>query len=696
MRPTGTICLTLPLFMLAACDSPSGSSRPGPAAQLEILAGDLQPNAVAGAELPEPLVVRVTDAQGRPVPNQIVNFRVTAGGGSVFAGAAETNQNGEARDRWTLGTVAGDTQRVEVRAVDPATGEPLVFGTFRAVARPDAPAAIAVAENVPLSGPAGAPLTPAVVVRDRFSNPVPGASVSWAVTSGGGSLSTATSTTDAQGIARTQWTLGGSLAAPQGLSASVGPSITTTLTATATLGPGAQLARVSGDAQEGAPGTELPQPLVVELRQNGVALQGVQVLWTTTSGSLAGPSNGVTVTDAAGRTSVRWRLGAGLGSQTVTAQVGSAGSAIHLQTTFSGTAIADRPSDLAAVAVGSEHTCALTGAGQAYCWGRNLEGQLGDGTLTSRTAPTRVAQPDEVTFTALAAGPRHTCGITPAGQAYCWGLVRFDPIRTPTPVSQPSGVALRTLAAGGSHTCGLTSGGEAWCWGSNSNGQLGNPGSNGFSAAPVHQPSGVSFTSLVAGSVHTCGLTPGGTAYCWGANSQGQLGNGQFHDASTPVAVAQPGGVSWSSLGSAGYHTCALTSSGQAYCWGQNAFGELGDGTTTNRNTPVAVAQPSGVTFSAMGTGRTPCALTAAGQAYCWGANNNGQLGDNSLTNRTAPVRVHQPGGVAFTLIQSGGSHTCALSTAGALYCWGANSFGQLGDGTITRRLAPVMVQPPG
>ncbi|HEX8906875.1 MAG TPA: hypothetical protein VF771_18640, partial [Longimicrobiaceae bacterium] len=188
------ISLAAAAVVLSACGDPSGSSvKVGPPARLDIVSGDAQ-QGVAGKELAQPLVVRVTDDKGKPVPGQIVNFRVVSGGGSVFAGAAQTNDDGEARERWTLGTSAADSQRVEARAVDPATGAALVFGTFKAVVLPDAPVALQVVGATARAAPLGAVLADSLAARvvDAYGNPVPNAQVTWSVTAGGGIVSPAT------------------------------------------------------------------------------------------------------------------------------------------------------------------------------------------------------------------------------------------------------------------------------------------------------------------------------------------------------------------------------------------------------------------------------------------------------------------------------------------------------------------------
>ncbi len=141
----------------------------------------------------------------------------------------------------------------------------------------------------------------------------------------------------------------------------------------------------------------------------------------------------------------------------------------------------------------------------------------------------------------------------------------------------------------------------------------------------------------------------------------------------------------FAAVSAGGLHTCGLTAAGVAYCWGYNGFGQLGDGTTTDRSTPVLVAAPASVSFTAVSAGlRHTCGLTAAGVAYCWGYNGFGQLGDGTTTDRSTPVRV--AGGVSFATVSAGEGHTCGVTAAGAAYCWGDNFFGELGDGTTTSR----------
>ncbi|MFM7679888.1 MAG: RCC1 domain-containing protein, partial [Roseiflexaceae bacterium] len=216
------------------------------------------------------------------------------------------------------------------------------------------------------------------------------------------------------------------------------------------------------------------------------------------------------------------------------------------------------------------------------------------------------------------------------------------------------------------------------------------------SAAGARPLTTYSFTSISTGLNHSCALTSIGTIYCWGLNSTGQLGTGTNVNSSTPVLVKNPVGVTFNSVQANGNHTCAKSTTNELYCWGNNASGQLGIGSTTNKNLPTAVLTPSGVTFASISMGNAhTCGVTGAGAAYCWGINDYGNLGINSTVMRTSPTLVTKPTGVSFASISGGQYHTCARTTTNHAYCWGQNTFGRLGDGTTTTRLVPVAVTMP-
>ncbi|HEY0023860.1 MAG TPA: Ig-like domain-containing protein [Longimicrobium sp.] len=337
--------LALASLLALGCENPAASTEPGVPASMVVVSGDMQPGVVAGADVPAPLVVRVVDAKGNPVPDQIVNFVVTAGGGQVFAGAATTNKDGLAQERWTLGTVAGDTQRVEARAVESGTGQALVFARFRAVASPDAAHAIAVIGAAARTGVAGGALGDSLAARvtDRHGNPVPGTPVVWFVAAGGGSISPAQGATDAQGIARAQWTLGTRVDSTHVAEAALSLATRAQFTATVGLPFGATLAKLSGDGQNATAGTELGQPLVVRLSlPDGRTVAGATVTWVA-AGNSGSVAPATAVTDHQGLARATWGLGTGAGTQTATATAGT------LTTLFAATATAAAPAAMAAL-----------------------------------------------------------------------------------------------------------------------------------------------------------------------------------------------------------------------------------------------------------------------------------------------------------------------------------------------------------
>ncbi len=357
-------------------------------------------------------------------------------------------------------------------------------------------------------------------------------------------------------------------------------------------------------------------------------------------------------------------------------------------------------SGVAAITAGDSHTCALTTGGGVKCWGDNLHGQLGDGTPGHHSSTPVDVMGLSSGVAAITAGDSHTCALTTGGGAKCWGrnssgaLGDGSTASSQTPVDVvglSSGVA--AITAGDYHNCALTTGGGVKCWGSNGSGQLGD-GSTASSQTPVDVmglSSGVA--AITAGYSHTCALTTGGGAKCWGENYNGQLGDGSTRRKLTPVdVVGLSSGVAAITAGSS--HTCALTTGGGVKCWGFNYVGQLGDGSTTNSQTPVdVVGLSSGVAAITAGYYHT-CALTTGGEAKCWGENYNGQLGDGSTANSQTPVDVvGLSSGVAA--ITAGDSFTCALTTGGGVKCWGENSYGQLGDGSAgsaADKLTPVDV----
>jgi alpha-tubulin suppressor-like RCC1 family protein len=309
----------------------------------------------------------------------------------------------------------------------------------------------------------------------------------------------------------------------------------------------------------------------------------------------------------------------------------------------------------------------------------------------------------ELTFASLEVGLEHSCGLTITGEAFCWGynqggaLGNGTEVDRSTPVRVLGSLSFTSLSAGWSHTCGVTAEGVAYCWGFNLSGQLGNGTTGGTVTEPEPVMGGLSFTSVIAGGAHTCGLTAEGSAYCWGNNTEGELGDGTTTERLSPTAVA--GGLSFTSLSASFGYTCGVTTEGDAYCWGFNASGRLGGDSpgATVQSSPILVAGSLSFTSVRVANAHT-CGLTTGGDggdAYCWGFNgsgseNGGNLGDGTTIDRSTPVPV--VGELTFTAVEAGGDHSCGLTTVGDAYCWGNNESGQLGNASVIARTRPVKV----
>jgi alpha-tubulin suppressor-like RCC1 family protein len=357
-----------------------------------------------------------------------------------------------------------------------------------------------------------------------------------------------------------------------------------------------------------------------------------------------------------------------------------------------------RPSAIRAVVVsaGEKHTCVLTDAGSVYCWGNNEHGQLGDGTMVNRSVPVMVAGVENAR--AVAAGWAHTCVLTADGAVKCWGYNKNGELGNGKTLDSSFPVDVIGLEAGvvsigtkEDHTCAVTAEGGVQCWGFNEFGQLGN-GTRISRSVPV-DVQGVTgqVRVVVAGWGHTCILTAGGAVQCWGNNEYGQLGYKQESTLRlTPVDVLdlQTGVIG---ISAAGGQTCALSIGGAVRCWGNNKYGQLGDGTGEIRRSPVAVDGLSqGVSRVAAGWNHA-CAVMGNGELKCWGWNYYGQLGDETKVTQSRPVNVRRLMEDAVDAA-AGWAHTCAVTAAGGVKCWGRNGSGQLGDGTTLDSVVPLVV----
>ena len=365
--------------------------------------------------------------------------------------------------------------------------------------------------------------------------------------------------------------------------------------------------------------------------------------------------------------------------------------------------------DVRSVSTGAVSACARTAADRALCWGYNDVGMVGDGTRIDRRVPVAVKNLNTGVQDVQAVWD-HTCALTNSGAAKCWGhngdgelgdgtlMKRLEPVQV-----QGLNGGVDQIALGFDSGCALVSG-DVTCWGYNGNGQLGD-GTRSTRKVPV-DVKGLPGTvkQISAGWDHTCALLTTNTVVCWGDNRFGELGDGSRTDRLKPVAVS---GLSGVTQVSAGYdHTCALLSGGSVMCWGHNDHGQLGDGSTKVRTHPVTVSGLASVDSVSAGFKHT-CAVTAGGAARCWGANESGELGDGTTKDRHTPRTVYKAGsGVAQ--VSAGGykkaGMTCLPTTGGAVKCFGANHGihglepidshgGQLGDGTRIERHVPITVR---
>lgn len=459
------------------------------------------------------------------------------------------------------------------------------------------------------------------------------------------------------------------------------------LTAVALPGAPARISMVSGNDQEAEVGGLVPDRLyvgVVDGRGNPVPGAVVTFRIGSGEGQMA-PAQ--TRADSLGQASAIWRLGMVEGEQTLVASV----SSLDQQVTFRATATPAQTLEVDSrgraetepvtvlrkgFAVGVGHACVLEG-GNLRCRGADDRGQ---------SSPTGTLD-----FVAVVAGSSHTCALSSTGVASCWGAndqgqlgdgTRND---RSTPTRVRTDLRFSTLTTGEKHTCGLAGGGVPLCWGENLSGQVGD-GTRNDQMVPRTVGEGLGFTEITAGSSHTCGRTASGNTFCWGANNRGQLGDGSSGlDSMTPTLLQS----TVSGLVAGHEHSCGIAS-GQAHCWGANTFGQLGDGTTDDRSAPTPVqGLPGRPTQLAAGTVHT-CARLVDGRVFCWGQNFSGQVGDGTTQNRASPVEV--AGGLQFSEIYAGGAQTCGVTTDGAQYCWGLNQSGQLGDGTRVNRSTPTRV----
>lgn len=342
------------------------------------------------------------------------------------------------------------------------------------------------------------------------------------------------------------------------------------------------------------------------------------------------------------------------------------------------------------VAAGEGHSLAIGSDDRLYAWGNNTDGQLGAGSTGASGIPLAVNLPTGVVPNAIAAGRLHTLAIGSDGRLYAWGNNVYGQLGdgsttrrgTPVTVLFPNGVTPITVAAGDNHSLAIGSNGRLYAWGSSDDGQLGNGSSGGNRLTPVvvQLPAGVTATAVAAGNGHSLAIGSNGRLYAWGRNTDGQLGNGGNSRVSLPVAINLPDSVSPTAVAARATQSLASGADGRLFSWGANYQGDLGNGTTTSRNTPGAVNLPAGVSPTLLAQGSQ--IIGSDGRLYTWGYNGSGQLGDGTTLYRVTPLVVEFAAGVTPVGVARGASHALAIGSDGTLYAWGGNHFGQLGDGS--------------
>jgi hypothetical protein len=281
----------------------------------------------------------------------------------------------------------------------------------------------------------------------------------------------------------------------------------------------------------------------------------------------------------------------------------------------------------------------------------------------------------------VSAGDGRTCLLMPRGETRCWG---YDDRYELGPLVM-DGLRLKSLSTGGMTACGITADGRAFCVGSNRSGQLGD-GSTIRRNLPAAVQGGLTFVSISAGGGHTCGISRAGDAYCWGSGTTGRLGSRFPDETSIPSPIRVPSNERFKSVSSSLFYSCALTHAGHAYCWGT-----VGGATMLRNMPPTAFA--GNISFVSLTAGyHHVCGIATTGAAFCWGFNDHGQLGNGATSDAFSEAEARVSGGFSFTSLSAGGSHTCGVATDGKAYCWGLNSFGQLGNGSKLASQVPVEV----
>lgn len=738
---SGTVAALAILAAIGGCrEATTGPTSVKPqdfASSVKLLSGNQQTGSV-GAALPEVLSIKVVDAGGVPVAGATVLWQVRDGGGSINPPASTSSSTGLATVTWTLGSTLGANKAVAILQGNFV----LDSVVFTATAKPGpAQRLAAVSGNLQTARVNATLAQPLVVnVRDQFGFVVTGARVTWAAALFSGTVTALADSTDANGNVSASWRLGSS-AIGQSVTASVTGLIPIVFNATATPDTSRILTVVSGGGQSVAAGATAPTVLRVKVTdQFGNLVANAPIRWADSTSGGGAPAALTSVTGADGTASTTWRFGVRAGPQLLRIKETTNSSTVTVTGT-STVAFADAQA-------GNFHVCALSTNARIYCWGLNDVGQLGKGTDLNTSSPTTAISvlgdtsetANTLTVRQLTGIRSSVCALTIAEAIFCWGR-RWGGIATsnlPLAIDINAGggsggpLAISYLQVSEDHGCLIQVSGVSNCTGNNDMGQLGDrspvPFPSPSSSSWPYVDAQLTYSNIALGTSFSCGfrrfspvpLDSAQIPLCWGDGSQGQRGDNIFTNAtaSTPRHVKVDhlvAGIKFDSLSLAvgDKHACAVavlpaSETGKAFCWGLNAHGQLGKGGVVTNASRDSLAQPvaTGVLFSRLYAGKYhTCGLTPAGDAWCWGRNDYGQLGDNNRTafntGATSPVQVVLDGkklrsltlGELFTcgVEATQGTPVGPSASPGTVWCWGDNAFGQIGNGIAAGGNAPVL-----
>jgi hypothetical protein len=626
----------------------------GPPKTITVLSGNQQIGG-PGYPVPESLAVTVSDQYQNPVSGVAVTWTVSAGSGAASPTSSTTSAAGAAKTSWTLGNLGANTVAAGATGVSP-----IAFHATAVTNNPNVHVRILQRNDTITS------LTAKVAfganVTDQNGFPISGAMITWATTAPG--VFSAKSSGAVSALVVSNAVGSGQLIAEYAGSADTVPVVVDQVAYSiafankwffVTLNQTAQIQAHVFDAS----GVVIPNaPLTWQYDQSFATISGTGLVTGLTVGTIPVIINTPLMPGGPSATG-----GLGVTREAATAQ-------------------------FTQVAVDSDHACGLDSDGESFCWGM-ASGAIGNGfgCLNSNFCFAPVLTGGGYTFSQIAVTDQLTCAITAAGATYCWG-------QSPLPQALAGAPPFTAVTLGPGFGCGLASGEAAYCWGANTDGNLGN-GTVTNAPTPVAVSGGLAFTSVTAGTNFACGLEASGAAYCWGVNTDGELGNGnQSVDSCSSVACSRvpvpvAGAHVFTVIAANANHACGVQADGSAWCWGGNSDGSLGTGSNTGPSTSsvcspdpncslVPVQVTGGIHLTTITAGNsTSCGLDASGNAYCWGNNVAGAVGDGQIGGIVAtPTRV--VGGITFARL-SAGDAVCGVTSSGKTYCWGSEATALLG-----------------